>query len=389
MSEWLPVIALFWVFWAVDGVRLLPQRGFTVAGALARRRARVRTGRWSFAPFSPWGARVVVSDVPFTISPEGICNRPAGTLGRPTEQPVELHAWRWTEVRQAGLAKGWLFINDRRFCPATGHLSAAEVLALADTAPVGRERAIRWRLRRWVRPAHLQRRVRVLAGRTRAIAALNALTFGLVAAASVYAVVGVAIELPPGWNDRLADALPAVLATAFALHVGAIIAAARMLKRLRAVAPEKRGTNLFSALMLPAQALRLRALLGEGYFPAQHPLAVVLALGGCRTRRDAALATLTDLRWPIAGRDDPPLAREIATWFRGALQPALREAAEKRGLACETLFAPPRRESAVSCGYCPRCGDQFGAGRTHCPNGIELVAFSREVGSVPTPARRE
>ncbi|HEY1111070.1 MAG TPA: hypothetical protein VGE76_20610, partial [Opitutaceae bacterium] len=167
MSEWLPVLAVFWALWAFDGARLLSGRAFTITGRLWRRRGRVGFGRLSLPAWWPHAGRVVAEDVPLAFSPEGICARAVGSAGRPVEQPTgPARVWRWSEIRQVGVAKGWLYINGKRFCPATWHVTGSELLALADAAPAVREARLRAIMRRWFRPAHLRRRARVLAGRT-------------------------------------------------------------------------------------------------------------------------------------------------------------------------------------------------------------------------------
>jgi hypothetical protein len=149
----------------------------------------------------------------------------------------------------------------------------------------------------------------------------------------------------------------------------------RASRRLRPVAAEKRGTALFSALMMPPQALRLRSLLGEGYFPPQHPLAAVMAFGGKRAKERAAFDAVADLRWPLPMPDTPALAGEVEAWFCGVMESQINRLVKEAGLSTQALLAAPLRDSQASCSYCPRCGDQFVGGVEICPHGVKLVAL--------------
>lgn len=375
MSEWVSVFAVFWLLWALDGARLAPRRLFTARG-LGRRAAIVfsrvsRPGGW------PGSWRMTASDVPLVLSPLGLSNAPAGTAGRPAEKPAELRAWRWEEVREVGVAAGWIFVNGARFCPDTGHVTAPQLLALARATPAEREKKISALLQRWLRPTHLRRRVRVLLGRTALVARLNAVSLVLLAGLSIYVVADVAASLPEVWSARLAGALPALLLGLLMLHVTAVVLAWRAVRRLRAVMPQKRGSTLFSALLLPPQAMRLRALAGEGFFPAQHPLAMALAFGRAAAREEMAFQTLADLRWPLVDEKEPPLAREIAGWFRRALEAQVGAAFAAAQISTGTLLAAPAPDAPASCSYCPRCRDQFVAGPAECPHGIKLLPVRR------------
>lgn len=373
MTEWFSVIAVFWALWAFDGARLLGWRAFAFTGRLWRRRGRMGFSRLSLPSWWPLAGRVVGEDVPLSFSPEGVCARAVGGVGRPAEQPAgAARAWRWEEIRQVGVAKGWLFVNHTRFCPATWHITGTELLAVAQAAPAEREARLRTIMSRWFRPAHLRRRARVLAGRTAWAAALNLATLVVLLAVSVYVAGEVGTRLGAKWNERIGALLPGVLLGALLLHVAAVALAWRAVRGLKAVRLEKRASNLFSALMLPPQGLRLRALAGEGFFPAQHPLAQALAWVGERSRRAAAFAAIADLRWPIHGAEDGPLAQAISGWFRANLATHVDKMLRQEGIEVEPLLAAPKRDTRLSCCYCPRCRAQFVTAGKCCPQGVRL-----------------
>lgn len=377
MSEWISVIAVFWILWAIDGVKITPRAMFTVVGGGWWRAGGVAFRRVSWPGWWPARWRVMVTDVPLTLSPAGVCNRPAGSAGRPTEAPVRAQTWRWEEVRDVGLAKGWIYINGARFCPDTGHVTAPQLLGLAPLAVGLREKRIRELLGRWFRPAHVRRRAQVLAGRTRVVAGLNLVFLAGCGLLSVFAAGVIASRLSDGSVERVATILPWFLLGMVAVHFGAVIAAWRLVRRLKAVAPEKRRTNLLSALLMPPQAMRLRALLGDGFFPPQHPLAVIVAWGGERAKAAWAFNAIADLRWPIGTGDDSPLAGEITGWFRAELEVRVEAMLRRANLGSETLLAAPPADAPGSCSYCPRCRDQFVGGVQRCPHGVALCPVRR------------
>jgi hypothetical protein len=377
MSEWTSVVAVFWVLWAVDGARFGPRRIFTIVGNWRGRRGRIGYSRLSLPGVSPGSWRFAVSDVPLSISPRGLCNVPVGSSGRPAESPSIVQAWRWDEVREVGVANGSIYVNGARFCADTGHVSARQLLALAGLEPAARTRRIEAIIRGWFRMTHLRRRGRVLTARTFTPALLNAMVVVVVATLSVYVVGDFSERLAPRASHLIAQALPGVIGGTFTLHLAAVIVSWRTLRRLRPVGPQKRGGALFSALLLPPQGLRLRALLGDGFFPAQHPLAGVVAFGSQRACEEHAFHTLADLRWPVAlPEDETQIVRDVIAWFRDALEPEVVRAFKTRGLAVKTLLAPPARDLPTSCSYCPRCRDQFVAGPQMCPHGVTLQTLA-------------
>lgn len=378
MSEWLSVLAVFWVLWVIDGLRHAPRRIFTFRlRPGARANARATFARLSWPAWLPFGARIVAAEVPLTFSPLGVCNQPAGSAGRPAETPLRRQAWRWGDVREVGVAGGWIFVNGERFCPDTGHVSAPQLLAIARLPAAQREAPLRRIVASWFRVATVRRRTRALAGRTRVVATLNAVTLALLAALTIYVVADAPSRVPAEWTERLVFVVAGWVALIFGLHVAAVLAAYRALRRLQPVTAQKRGANLLSAALLPPQALRLRGLLGEGFFPAQHPLGVALAVAGPRTVADCAFAALADLRWPLPEHTTEPLAEEIRGWFQAALEKEVTARLAAVDLAPATLLAPPRPDAPASCAYCPRCRDQFVAGRTVCPHGIALQPLRR------------
>lgn len=323
-------------------------------------------------PLLPHRWRVVMSDVPLAISPLGVSNLPIGSAGRPPELPVERRTWRWEEIVRVGVAKGWIYLNDRPFCPDTGHVSAPQLLALARLAPPERERRIRELMRAWFRPAHLRRRARVLIRGTRIAAAINAVSLIVMAALSAYVLGDLATTLGEARAREVTGFLPWVLLAWLGLHGAAVFVAWRAAGRIRAFGPDKRKAALVSALLLPPQALKLRALVGEPAFPAMHPLAVALAFGDEPTRRENAFNVVADLRWPMASKAESASATEVLGWFRVALESEVRPLLTQAGIPIDGLLAPPKPDGPDSAAYCPRCRAQFADASAGCPHGIAL-----------------
>jgi hypothetical protein len=375
MSEWGSLLLVFWLLWVVDGWKLPPVERFVVIGGA--RRARLHFARLLPPPWSPAGWSVVAADVPFSISPAGICNRPAGAAGRPVDAPTAATAWAWADVREATLADGWLLINGHRFCRNTGHIGARQLLELAQLADAARLPRLEWLLARWLRPAHLRRRRRVLRARTATAASLNTTFLALAAGITLYLVADVAHRLPARWSDFAGRLLPLLGGYLALLHVAAMVSAWLAVRRLKRVQPDRRGSALLTAALLPPQALRLRALAADGFFPAQHPLAYALAFAGPAQLRQVAFDTLADLRWPVRDERDHPAARAICAWHRVELARQLTPALAAAGIAEAELFRSPEPEGPASLRYCPRCRSQFTVARECCPDGVKLLPLER------------
>ncbi len=376
MSEWGYLLATFWVFWWVDGLRWSRRAAWNVAAGLRASRARVEFGRWHWP--SPWpdGWRTVAPEVPFSLSPEGICNRPAGSAGRPVDAPSVASALRWEDVRTVTRERGWLHINGHRFCTDTGHLNPADILSFAALPPDKRVSALQALAARWLRPAHLRRRARVVCHHSAGSVAANqaALLFAILT--TFILLAGPAEWLPEATLARLGALLPGLGAGMVVLHALGIILARKALRQCRPAQALTPDTRLLSAALFPPQALRLRALISERFFPPQHPLAFALAFSPPSVRAQVAFDVLADLRWPAGGDRDPPGARDITAWWRQQFEATVRRQLEAFNLNAETLLAPPAPSSPAACLYCPRCRDQFVGGPARCIHGIPLQSLT-------------
>lgn len=387
MSEWASLLAVYWLLWALDGVRLGPWREFSLVAGSRIRQGSLRFSRLVLPPLLPTGWRVGAPDVPLSFSPAGVCNVPVGSAGRPAEAPAGMEAWRWDEIRHIGVSGKWIYINGRRFCPDTGHAPAARLLQLAELRPEEREVPLDALLRGWFRPARLRRRARVLVGRTAAAAACNAAAIGIMLGLTLYLGADLPARLGEERAARVAAALPYVLGLLLLLHASGVVLAWRALGHVRTGGGDRRRATLFSALLLPPQALKLRALVGEGAFPPQHPVAIAAAFGRPAARRECGFQALADVRWPVVPVPQSDLVREITGWFGARLTNQLNPLLAANGDEPEALLAPPAPDGPASCRYCPRCRDQFVAGPGRCPHGIALLPL-RAGGKVALAAGR-
>lgn len=376
MSDWESLAAVFWALWAVDGWRLAPVAGFNVVAGWGGGRAGMSFGRIAWPARWPRGWRTQVSDVPLAMAAEGICNRPVGSAGRPVEVPSVVTAWRWEEIAEVRAAAGWLWVNGQRFCRNTGQVAAAQLLELARLPAAGREESIRGLIRGWFRPARLRRKVRLLEGRTAVVAACNV---GLLVVAWVLTAqlaTPLVAVLPAAGAAAFGRALPWLALLGLGLHLGGVISAWRAQRRLKPPVP----ANLFSALLLPPQAIRLRGLLGAAWLPAQHPVAYALAFAGGRERDLVLFQALADVLWPVPADGDSPLARTVAEQMRRMLHGEIVRAVTVAGLVPEDLLAAPAADGPDSCRYCPRCRDQFTTPAGRCPHGVALLPLARPTG---------
>jgi hypothetical protein len=370
MSDHTLLIVVFWALVGFDGALVGRRARFGFVNWLVGRRAMPAWRRWHI--LSPWpgGWRAMADDLPFSFSPTGVCNRPAGSAARPANTPDTTQGWRWEEIADVREQAGWLVLNGKKFCPATPLLSADELRSLAAACvalkPGARAALLRARLRRWLRPAHLRRRALALRALTRGLVCGNVLT--LVGAAVLSAAF---LGRLPG---RVDVSMPRLLAGLLALHVALIgLAWWKRRRLLRLVPAGGPGKNpLPSVLFFPPGALRLRALLGADWFPPSHPVACALAFAPPGARDELVFNALADLRWPLVPGDGGPLAAEILTWFRASLGSELEELLRHEKFDADALFAPPAPDGTASRSYCPRCRAQFVGESGNCPQGVPL-----------------
>lgn len=379
MSDHALLIAVFWGLFLLDGALAGRRSRWSFTNWLGGRRASPAWRRWHL--LSPWpgGWRALADDLPFSLSPTGICNRPAGAAGRPPNDPGSAQAWRWEDIADARENDGLVLINGKIFCAATVHLTAEGLRALAAACaaltPPARAALLRARLRLWLRPTHLRRRAAVLRARTESLVLANALLLAGLLSLSVWFLGQLSAEhIGTDYAARLTRAGPLLLAYLACLHIGGVALAWWARRRLLRLSPggSPRKNPLPGALLFPPSALRLRALLGAEWFPPSHPAALALAFAPTAARGEILFHTLSDLRWPLTSPADGAQVGEIVAWFRVVLGEELEVLLHREKIDTPALLASPAPDGLASRAFCPRCRAQFVAEGGNCPNGVPL-----------------
>lgn len=402
MSEWWPLIAAFWAALLFDCVKIFPShwRRVFIASALgrvprpprptrARKQRKFRAtafgqcARAVFSPPLPVAWQAFADDLPFSFSPEGICNVTVGSVsGRPPE-PAVTRSWKWEDVKSVEKKGGRLWVNDRDFCAVTAYAGAAELWALAKgcavLAPADRAHFLERTLGGWFRPAHLGRSLARMKGRTVTVvffASVNAL---IALALSVYFLADGPEFVGERWAKYLVRMLPMIGLYAASVHVIALVAGWQAHRKLAPAQGGQRASILVSAALLPPMVFRLRAQIAASVLPAQHPLVWFGAVAGEKAFRKRASRILRDLRWPLAPVccPDPQITQRITQWMRARMLSETERLLALRRVDADELLAPPEPDGAESRSYCPRCRDQFTKTAGHCSCGIELVALGK------------
>jgi len=412
MAEWWSVVAVFWALYLADGVvggrraRLFlsawrggppqlpgwkskpPRRP---CHACLAKTAALTEASWHFTAPWPWAWSVPLADVPAAFSRAGLVNRPAASTARPPAWPEVLRAERWEKTGKIATGGGWISLGGKRFTPLTEALDAGELQRMvARLARLLPEQRAEW-LRAWWRsrlsPLRARRRLAGALLRTRPLAFLNTLqtagwgvlTLGLL---GEWFVPGAdATGRAVSWSRYHAPSQEpwwALLIWLVLMHFWSVAKAWRAHRKLYPSRKEERGGMVFSALLLPPQALRFRALLLRPLGKEITPLAAVLAAGAPAVARSAAAATLRDVAYPARSANLPEFfarqAEEAAKLVRPELERVLQAEARagKRELAPSSLLAAPADFPPEVCAWCPRCGDGFVRSDGACPHGIKL-----------------
>lgn len=383
MSEWPLLIAAFWFWYFADCVKFGRRARLVLSRALGGVRAAASHGAVALISPSPLGWHVCAEDPPVSFSPEGLSNVPVGSAGRPAPMPVLAKAWRWEEIRQLSARRGRVFINGEYFCPITPFTTAAVLRELIDGCKnrtlAAREAWLAARVADWFRTARLGRQQRLLAGRTGSLAVWAGFGMGLAMLVSGYLVFGGMLPLGEVLAARVGQTLPLLGLYLLGLHVCLVVAGWIAHRKLMPGRGEARFSLLFSALLLPPQAYRLRSRIGAEYLRAGHPLAWLAVVGRQEDFVLYARQALTDLRWPLppahVEANELKLHQAIGSWTAARVEVEVARLLALRGVSEAGLLAAPKRDCAESCAYCPRCGSQFTTPEGRCPHGIGLAKF--------------
>jgi len=379
MSEWWLVIAAFWFWYFADCLKAGRTARFVLSRAFGRGNAGVHHEAIALTSILPLAWHVRTEDPPIAFSPEGLTNVPVGSAGRPAPAALQGLAWSWDEVRELAQKKGRIFINGQEFCPVTPFTTLASMRALIDgcknRTPEARAVWLAGQVACWFRPAHLRRQRTVFLGRTGVLAVWAGFGWALSAVLSAYVLFGSMLPLSAGLAAKLGQMLPLLGLYLIGVHFCIVVMGWRVHRRLLRKRGEARFNLLFSALLLPPQAYRLRSRIGAEFFQQAHPLAWLAVAAGKADFIEYARQTVADLRWPLSGArlERAELVASIGSWMHERIGGEVGRLLALRGVAEAELLAAPKRDSAGSCVYCPRCQSQFTNRTGRCPNGVELL----------------
>jgi hypothetical protein len=380
-SEWWSILAVFWGLYLADGLRGGRRDRLFFYAWFADRASRLRVAQtqWFFIPPLPDACALIAEDIPASLAPEGVTNWPSVSASRPPPLPRHVAVFRWEDIRRVEDRTGWIYLNEVRFAPVTPALTAKSleslVRELAPLSPAARAaRLTSWHTGRFS-TARLHRRFQSVLQRSRGLAFVNTVQLLFVATLSAYALLDGPSQVPPALRDALAGALPTFLVGYAGLHVFALVLFYRLHRRFFPAAGQERASALFTALLVPPQALRLRLHLTAKLAGGLHPLAVALACRRSDITRRLAADTLRDLHWPLRPVNLPADVVALVASSSKLLEPVVHAALARQSkpLSTEELLAPPAGESPAACAYCPRCGDQFTRPGSRCAHGVALL----------------
>jgi hypothetical protein len=380
MTEWWLILAFFWLWFLADSLKISRRPRFLASGTCGRRAHLAHGHALTSAP-TPLTWHAPTDDPLYSVSPDGVCNLPAGSAGRPGPDPEPARAWRWEDIREVKQKRGRILINGVDFCPVTVFANAAALRTLAAhlvaQPSTARAALLSAHLSAWFRPAHLRRRRLVLLARTRGLAELGVFNFSVALLLTGYLLANGPALVGDAWAARLAHALPLIGGYFAFVHLATLVLAWRAHRRLLPKQSEQRVSLILNAALMPPYALRLRAQIAAAYFPPQHALTWLAASSRPTDLATFARNVLTDLRWPLPPRrqENAPLVASVHAWTQAEIiRHAERLLSLSSVLPAQLLAAPPA-DSAASCAYCPRCGDQFTDPNACCPRGVKLLAL--------------
>ncbi|CAM3080200.1 hypothetical protein [Rariglobus hedericola] len=380
-SEWWSILAVFWGLYLADGLRGGRRDRLFFYAWFGDRTShlRVTQSSWFLIPPLSDACALIAEDLPASLAPEGLTNWPSVSASRPPPLPQHVAIFRWEDIQRIEDRSGWIFINERRFTPASPGLTAKALEALArELAPLSPEarttRLTAWQTGRFS-SARLRRRFQSIMVRSRSLAFLNTVQLLFAAGLSAYVLLDVPSHIPPVMHDALVGVLPVYLVAYAAAHVTALVLFYRLHRRFFPKAGQERASALFTALLVPPQALRLRLHLTAKLAGGLHPLAVALACSRPGVAQTFAADTLRDLHWPLRPAGLPADISALADSSARLLEPVVLAAfaSQTPPVSPDDLLAPPLRESPEACAYCPRCGDQFTRPDSHCSHGVALL----------------
>lgn len=326
-----------------------------------------RGGLYFAHPLPPLGGIVLSSQLPCSLSPDGLLAFVATGVNPGGRPPQSGSFLRWEEVRSLAAEGKALKVNGQawfKFSSAliAGRLAAAlqrvHQLSREQRGPAIREffaatldaEAVR---AQWDAAWPEARRLRQWA---------NSLVIFMFLVAPVL-----------NWRFGLADCWPVLVVGWLAHTVTIALLFRRAHARLYQAAGEERFTHFLTSLLAAPTAARAHDLLTRPLLEGFHPLAVARALADAGEFRGLARHTLRELRFPALPAGPAGEAEGMERFSRETMRELAEALVRRAGLDPDALLTPPPPLDATCHSYCPRCEDQFTA----------LAGVCKDCGGIP------
>lgn len=384
MSEFWPLLAMFLIFYFLEGIWRVPSGTICFfRGLLWQFRVRLpfivrEDSHWGLdfpTGIVSTGERYITHTWPISVSPAGVSSR-----GWSSEQVL----WKWKTPER------FLFFNqisslERNGCRLVYDGSTFVFASSADEAerllaflqelsrlkPLERVSRIRNAVAVSLDSDKAQRRLEQSEESTSGLKVCTLLTFSNLFILGPIAVV--AFGLDRAWMLWAG------------MHIFCVFLSFVSYMRLRRITqtrkPMLRPANVILGLLFPTSAARFAELVTRGFLSDMHSLAVAPAVlskeRSIRHFRSYFVALLYARFTP-----DGDVKSQTELWFKDLLVPEVEHAVDCAGLGLAEIMEPPTPDIDAE-RFCPRCHAQYRAGITHCIDcpGIDLVRFKASPGA--------
>jgi hypothetical protein len=325
-------------------------------------------------PLPPFGSIAVVSQLPVSLSEEGVLAYVA-TAPSPVVRATQTGRFlRWSEIKSIEAAGKNIRANGGLFAGAqsASHARwlARELRTLAALQDKEREGAIRKFTRSMFDVAAMKERLAECEKRCRPLRWLANALFLFVFVAAPAAV----------WRFGAGLAWIPLVAVLFVLTGTIGFLFRRAHRSLHPEAVDERFSQTLMVFLYSPAAMRAVDFLSRPLLERFHPLAAASVLCGGAGYRAFAGRTLLDLRHPalpLATEGRPQLAA-IEESFRAQVLTSAEALVRQSGVDPSELTRPPAPLDATCRAFCPRCHAQFTSVDAGCGDcgGIPLKGFA-------------
>lgn len=324
-------------------------------------------------PIPPFGSVMLSHLSPVSISPAGVCAYNLQSLpgvGRPIQTGNSI---AFANIAESGTDGPYLLVNKARFAKCAtsnqAQMLADLIKAAAAEPPDKREILIRDFMDRQFARQEAQATISVasdLAVDTRWVCGFFFLF--------LFCIVPVLVEAY-GLNRLVMPVAGVMVISALYLSFSFFRAHKALFHSLN----REWISHIVKMILCPPVAIRAADLITVNAVSRFHPVLVSTILPAS-DRESFVRFVVRDLKYPVRHELTDLEAIGIASWYTGLqLDSCIKFLRDHEAPSLNSLFAPPTRDGACTL-YCPRCGCQYMAASSDCPDcpGVELVGF-------PTP----